>query len=178
MIHDIQNCSRILISACLNLLENQKIVELAQVLYTVNCETILQAKFNDLEICNDGRKVVPEGSMRASVDYFLHRSNEICNDYQFAANCCDSVISLSRCIEENIREKNYNFLYALTNEIFLENFLQRKENSLTEFRVAEYLISNEDREVCDIRLFKRVQRIAEQTYSKRDSDRFNDDLPF
>ena len=67
----------------------------------------------------------------------------------------------------------------LSSEIFLEYIVQMDEYSLKEFRIAEYLIHEEDMEYAIDCLFKRVQRISEITSNNNNDDEIEDlDLPF
>lgn len=176
MINDVKKSSEILALAINNLIQNGKLLEISKVLFDVNLESCLQSKLNKFELNINAREKVHEGAIRASVEYFLKRTNEICNDYQFATNSNHGVLSLYKCLEDNIKNENYILLYMLSSEIFLEYIIQMDEYSLKEFRIAEYLIPDEDMEYAIDCLFKRVQRISELTSNVRNNDDEIDDL--
>ena len=175
MINDVTKSCEILVLAIHNLIDSGRLIELAKVIFDVNLETVLQSKLNGLEINIAPHTHVHEGAMRASVEYFLKRSEEVCLDYQFATNPCSGVLSLFRCLESNINEGNYVLLYMLTSEVFLELIVKMDQNSLSEFRIAEYLIPEDDKEDAINTLFDRVQRISEQTATRKNDDQ-NDDF--
>jgi hypothetical protein len=157
-----------------NMLKLRKIDELSQLIVSLNTEIYLQRKLHQLHNPLPRNYVMGEGMLRKSAEYFLSKSQYLCENYDFASNANSNIDSIKYLLNDLMSDKRMDIICMVCIELATELMIQMDLHELNEMDLPDYLVPVEDKREASMLLHDRFQKLIDR-FSNNEED---PDMPF
>ena len=157
-----------------NMLQMRRLDELSQLIVNLNTEMYLQRKLHKLPNPLPKNYVLGEGMLRKSAEYFLRKSQDLCENYDFASNANANIDSIKYLINDLLSDKRADIICMVCIELATELMIQMDLHELNEMDLPDYLVPVEDKREASMLLHDRFQKLIDR-FSNNEED---PDMPF
>lgn len=173
---EVYQASRIMFQAVNNLILTNKLQELSKLIICMNYEILLQRKFHNLTNPIKRDCVIEKGFLRKSTEFFLKKSQDICETFDFACSSNIEFDSIRYLLKDLVDSDREDVICMLCTGLSLELNLQMEENNLEEIDLPHYLIPKEDKEFASQVLLEKIQELNDRYPDS--AEETDDDMPF
>ena len=157
-----------------NMLRAQRIDELAQLIVDLNTEIYLQRKLHQLNNPLPKNYVLGEGMLRKSAEYFLRKSQDLCENYDFASNKKANIDSIRYLLNDLLSDNRADIICMICIELATELNIQMDLHELKEMDLPDYIVPVADKREASMLLHDRFQKLIDR-FSNNEED---PDMPF